>query len=80
MSLFEKQNHLKMKYGPLYQVSLPEQQLLFICRDSNCHSGPSQELLQRAVADKKFERGGVIKCLYMVSRCHGIASVEFEGA
>ena len=42
----EKQKLLKMKYGHLYQMYVPEEQLLYICSDSNSHIGTGQELLQ----------------------------------
>ena len=41
----EKQELLRMKYGPLFKISLLEQQLLYINRDTDFHKASSQELL-----------------------------------
>ena len=41
----EKLELLRMKYGPLFKISLLEQQLLYIYRDTDFHKANSQELL-----------------------------------
>ena len=41
----EKLELLRMKYGPLFKISLLEQQLLYINRDTDFYKASSQELL-----------------------------------